>query len=78
MFTGTFALTILGAVALSVVPTVASSQTADLGFAIEQARMSYRDACYRRNPVAFGYASEHRRLDRGRWAGCPVIRGRSQ
>jgi len=76
MFTRAFALTVLGAVALSVVPTVASSQTADLGFAIEQARKSYRDAWYRH--VAFGYASEYRRLDRGRWAGCPVIRGRSQ
>ena len=48
MFTRAFALTVLGAVALSVVPTVASSQTADLGFAIEQARKSYRDAWYRR------------------------------
>ena len=78
MFTRALAFTVLGAVALSVVPNVASSHTADLGFAIEQARMSYRDACYRRNHVAFGYASEYRRLDHGRWAGCPVIRGRSQ
>ncbi len=78
MFTRALAFTVLGAVALSVVPTVASSHTADLGFAIEQARKSYRDAWYRRGHVAFGYASEHRRLDRGRWAGCPVIRGRSQ
>lgn len=80
MFTRALAVTVLGAFASSVTPTVASTQTANLGFAIEQARKAdgYRDNRCRRDHVAFRYAREHRRFDRGPWAESPVVRRRSR
>lgn len=80
MFTRALALTAFGALALGVVTTAASSQTADLGFAIEQARKAdgYRDNRCRRDHVAFRYAREHRRFDRGPRAESPIVRRRSR
>ena len=63
MFSRALAATTLGALALSVVPTVASSHTVDLGFAIEQSRKSYgyRESSRRRDLAEHGYVREDRR-----------------
>lgn len=63
MFSRALAATALGALALSVVPTVASSHTVDLGFAIEQSRKSdgYRESWRRRDLAEHGYVREDRR-----------------